>query len=47
VGYLETNKSLYFFATNVEMENVTMDNFPDIRMNANKEAFKKLKMIER
>jgi beta-lactamase class D len=46
VGYLETNNSVYFFATNVEMKNATMDEFPTIRMNATKEAFRKLKLIE-
>lgn len=46
VGYLETNNSVYFFATNVEMKNATMEQFPAIRMNATKEAFRKLKLME-
>jgi beta-lactamase class D len=46
VGYLETNNSVYFFATNVEMKNATMDKFPAIRLNSTKEAFKKLKLIQ-
>ena len=46
VGYLETNNSVYFFATNVEMKNATMDEFPAIRLNSTKEAFRKLKIIE-
>jgi beta-lactamase class D len=46
VGYLETQNKVYFFATNVEMKNATMDNFPAIRMNATKEAFRKLKLME-
>ncbi|MBW4360915.1 class D beta-lactamase [Flavobacterium taihuense] len=46
VGYIETNNLAYFFALNVEMKNATMDSFPAIRMNAIKEAFRKLKLIE-
>jgi beta-lactamase class D len=46
VGYLETNNSVYFFATNVEMKDATMKVFPEIRLNSTKEAFKKLKLIE-
>ncbi|CAN1554723.1 COG2602 Beta-lactamase class D [Flavobacteriaceae bacterium] len=45
VGYLETQNTVYFFATNVEMKNATMDDFPAIRMNATKEAFRELKLI--
>lgn len=46
VGYLETNNSVYFFATNVEKEKTNMDEFPIIRLNSSKEAFRKLKLIE-
>jgi beta-lactamase class D len=46
VGYLETNNSVYFFATNVEKEETNMDEFSIIRLNSTKEAFKKLKLIE-
>lgn len=46
VGYLETNNSVYFFATNVEKEETNMDEFPAIRLNATKEVFKKLKLME-
>ncbi len=46
VGYLETNNAVYFFATNVEKEATTMDEFPVIRLNATKEAFKKLQLIK-
>ncbi|MDR6844564.1 class D beta-lactamase [Flavobacterium granuli] len=46
VGYLETNNSVYFFATNVEKEETNMDEFPIIRLNSTKEAFRKLKLIE-
>ncbi|PWA09175.1 class D beta-lactamase [Flavobacterium laiguense] len=42
LGYLETNNSVYFFATNVEMKDATMEVFPAIRLNSTKEAFKKL-----
>jgi len=46
VGYLETNNTVCFFATNVEMKNATMDKFPIIRLNSTKEAFRKLKLIK-
>jgi beta-lactamase class D len=46
VGYLETNNSVYFFATNVEKEETNMDEFPIIRLNSTKEAFRKLKLIK-
>jgi beta-lactamase class D len=46
VGYLETNNSVYFFATNVEKEEANMDEFPTTRLNSTKEAFRKLKLIE-
>jgi len=46
VGYLVTNNSVYFFATNVEKQETNMDEFPAIRLNSTKEAFKKLKLIE-
>jgi beta-lactamase class D len=46
VGYLETNNSVYFFATNVEMKNATMEKFPEIRLNSTKEAFRKLKLMK-
>lgn len=46
VGYLETNNTVYFFATNVEKEDTNMDEFPIIRLNSTKEAFRKLKLIE-
>ncbi len=45
VGYLEKNKSVYFFATNIEKEETNMDEFPAIRLNATKEAFKKLNIL--
>jgi beta-lactamase class D len=46
VGYLETNNSAYFFALNVEMKNAVLEEFPAIRMNAVKEAFRELKLME-
>jgi beta-lactamase class D len=46
VGYLETNNSVYFFATNVEKEETNMDEFPAIRLNSTKEALRKLKLIQ-
>jgi beta-lactamase class D len=46
VGYLETNNSTYFFALNVEMKNAVLEEFPAIRMNAVKEAFRELKLME-
>ena len=46
VGYLETNNSVYFFATNVEKAETNMDEFPIIRLNSTKEAFRKLKLIK-
>ena len=46
VGYLETNNSVYFFATNVEKQETNMDEFPIIRLNSTKEAFRKLKIIQ-
>jgi beta-lactamase class D len=45
VGYLEKNNSVYFFATNIEKEETNMDEFPVIRLNATKEAFKKLNIL--
>ena len=45
VGYLETNNSVYFFATNIEKEETNMDEFPVLRLNSTKEAFRKLKLI--
>jgi beta-lactamase class D len=46
VGYLETNNLVYFFATNVEMKNATLEQFSPTRINATKEAFRKLKLLE-
>lgn len=46
VGYLETNNAVYFFATNIGKEETNMDEFPIIRMQSTKEAFKKLKLIK-
>jgi beta-lactamase class D len=46
VGYLESNTTAYFFAVNIEMKNASMDTFPAMRMNAIKEAFKELKLLE-
>jgi beta-lactamase class D len=46
VGYLETNNSVYFFATNVEKQETDMEEFPIIRLNSTKEALKKLKLIK-
>ena len=46
VGYLETNNSVYFFATNIGKEETNMDEFPVIRLNSTKEAFRKLKLIK-
>jgi beta-lactamase class D len=46
VGYLETNNSVYFFATNVEKQETNMEEFPIIRLNSTKEAFRKLKIIK-
>ncbi len=46
VGYLEINNKVYFFATNVAKEDTNMDEFPMIRLNATKEAFKKLQLIK-
>ncbi|ADZ11543.1 Beta-lactamase class D [Riemerella anatipestifer RA-GD] len=46
VGYLETNKSVYFFATNIEKPETNIDEFPIIRLNSTKEAFRKLKLIK-
>lgn len=46
VGYLETNNSVYFFATNVEKEETNADEFTTIRLNSTKEAFKKLNLIK-
>ena len=46
VGYLETNNSVYFFATNIGKEETNMDEFPIIRLNSTKEAFRKLKLIK-
>ncbi|WP_268846955.1 class D beta-lactamase [Flavobacterium aestivum] len=46
VGYLETNNTVYFFATNVEKKETNMDEFPAIRLNSTKEAFRKLKIIK-
>ena len=46
VGYLETNNSVYFFATNVEKPETNMDEFPVIRLNSTKEAFRKIKLIK-
>lgn len=46
VGYLETNNTVYFFATNVEKQETNMDEFPIIRLNSTKEAFRKLKLIK-
>lgn len=46
VGYLETNNTVYFFATNVEKEETNMDEFPIIRLNSTKEALRKLMLIK-
>jgi beta-lactamase class D len=46
VGYLETNNYVYFFATNVEKQETNMDEFPVIRMNITKEAFRNLELIK-
>ena len=46
VGYLETNNSVYFFATNVEKQETNMDEFPIIRLNSTKSAFRNLKLIK-
>lgn len=45
VGYLEVDKAVFFFATNVEKAETNMDEFPLIRLNSTKEAFKKLNLI--
>ncbi|WP_428231733.1 class D beta-lactamase [Flavobacterium sp.] len=45
VGYIEKNKSIYFFATNLEPKTEMVD-FGSTRINATKEAFKKLKVIK-
>lgn len=46
VGYLEANNTVYFFATNIEKAETNSDEFPSIRINATKEAFRKLKLME-
>ena len=47
VGYIEKDKKVYFFATNIEPgENFDMDNFRTARINLTKEAFRKLKILE-
>jgi len=48
VGYFEENKKVYFFAVNVEpiKKELTRDAFLPARINAAKEAFKKLKILK-
>ena len=47
VGYIEKDKKVYFFATNIEPgENFDMDNFRTARINLTKEAFRKVKILE-
>lgn len=47
VGYIEKDKKVYFFATNIEpKETFDMDNFRTARINSTIEAFRKLKILE-
>lgn len=46
VGYLETNNSVYFFATNIGKEETNRDEFPVIRLHSTKEAFRRLNLIQ-
>lgn len=47
VGYIEIDKKVYFFATNIEPgETFDIDDFRTVRINATKEAFKKLEILK-
>lgn len=47
VGYIEKDKKVYFFATNIEpKDSFDMDNFRTARINSTIEAFRKLKILE-
>lgn len=47
VGYIEKDKKVYFFATNIEPKNsLDMDNFRTARINSTMEAFRKLKILK-
>lgn len=47
VGYLEKNEKVYFFAVNVRStEKTDMNNFASIRLDATKQAFKVLEIID-
>ncbi|WP_313386080.1 class D beta-lactamase [Chishuiella sp.] len=48
VGYLEKDKNLYFFALNINSTtNTNMDNFAQIRIEAIKESFKILDILQK
>ena len=47
IGYIEKDKKAYFFATNIEPNDSSEnDNFRTARINATKEAFRKLKILK-
>ncbi len=47
VGYIETKKGVYFFATNIEpKEDFNMEMFPMIRKEISYKAFKQIEVIE-
>lgn len=47
VGYFETTKGIFFFATNIEPKNnIDMEEFPVIRLNATKAALRNLEILK-
>ncbi len=46
VGYLETNNKVYFFATNIEKAEATMETFPQIRIGVTMESFGVLGLVK-
>jgi beta-lactamase class D len=46
VGYLETNNKVYFFATNIEKAEASMENFPQIRIGVTIESFGSLPLTQ-
>jgi beta-lactamase class D len=46
VGYLETNNKVYFFATNIEKSEATMETFPQIRIGVTMESFGVLGLLK-
>jgi beta-lactamase class D len=46
VGYLESKGKVYFFATNIEKAEASMENFPQIRIGVTIESFGSLPLTQ-